>query len=118
MRAEGLRSGQGTECDMSIIKEMPVERDEYGRWTHPEYKKFCAGREYISTEEFDAWMEKNNLQWAIIYRDEGCADPDACGADVSVWEPERPEGDGWFTGSIHDTEDGPVCVWLRNKVME
>ncbi|ENW8440524.1 hypothetical protein N5T03_28455, partial [Escherichia coli] len=23
--------------------------------------------------------------------------------------------DGWFIGSIHDTEDGPVCVWLRNK---
>ncbi|ENT2404518.1 hypothetical protein ACFEXN_005380, partial [Escherichia coli] len=22
---------------------------------------------------------------------------------------------GWFIGSIHDTEDGPVCVWLRNK---
>ncbi|EPM9900837.1 hypothetical protein ACTTRM_005085, partial [Escherichia coli] len=21
----------------------------------------------------------------------------------------------WFIGSIHDTEDGPVCVWLRNK---
>jgi len=24
-----------------------------------------------------------------------------------------PPGEGWFTGSIHDTEDGPVCVWLR-----
>ncbi|HFO4767186.1 TPA: hypothetical protein ACHJ1G_005562, partial [Escherichia coli] len=24
-------------------------------------------------------------------------------------------GNGWFIGSIHDTEDGPVCVWLRNK---
>ncbi|ENW8910851.1 hypothetical protein ACT8N6_005309, partial [Escherichia coli] len=24
-------------------------------------------------------------------------------------------GEGWFIGSIHDTEDGPVCVWLRNK---
>ncbi|EPV4612083.1 hypothetical protein ACV4SA_004811, partial [Escherichia coli] len=23
--------------------------------------------------------------------------------------------EGWFIGSIHDTEDGPVCVWLRNK---
>ncbi|EEZ5398413.1 TPA: hypothetical protein IBX17_004844 [Escherichia coli] len=103
---------------MNEIREIPVVRDEYGCWTHPEYKKFCAGREYISTEEFDVWMEKNNLQWAITYRDEGCADPDACGADVSVWEPERPEGDGWFTGSIHDTEDGLVCVWLRNKVME
>ncbi|EJC4159266.1 hypothetical protein NMZ70_005405, partial [Escherichia coli] len=43
------------------------------------------------------------------------ADLDACDADISAWEPERPEGDGWFIGSIHDTEDGPVCVWLRNK---
>ncbi len=32
------------------------------------------------------------------------------------WEPERPEGEGWFVGSIHDTEDGPVCIWLREKV--
>lgn len=22
-------------------------------------------------------------------------------------------GFGGFTGSIHDTEDGPLCVWLR-----
>ncbi len=43
---------------MSVIKEMPVERNEYGCWTHPEYEKFCDGREYISTEEFNAWMEK------------------------------------------------------------
>ncbi|MCV5421355.1 hypothetical protein OFN47_32105, partial [Escherichia coli] len=27
-----------------------------------------------------------------------------------------PEGEGWFVGSIHDTEDGPVCIWLREKV--
>ncbi|EHL4600861.1 hypothetical protein MPC93_005083 [Salmonella enterica] len=25
------------------------------------------------------------------------------------------EGEGWFVGSIHDTEDGAVCIWLRNK---
>lgn len=50
---------------MSIIKEMPVERDEYGCWTHPEYEKFCAGREYISTEEFDAWM-KMILIWTQL----------------------------------------------------
>ena len=23
-------------------------------------------------------------------------------------------GDGWFVGSIHDTEDGPICIWLRH----
>ncbi|WRH15744.1 hypothetical protein GC087_24405 (plasmid) [Pantoea sp. JZ2] len=27
--------------------------------------------------------------------------------------PVKPPGEGWFTGSIHDTDDGPVCVWLR-----
>lgn len=46
---------------MREIKEIPVERDEYGCWTHPEYEKFCACREYISTEEFNTWMKANNL---------------------------------------------------------
>lgn len=101
---------------MSTIKEMPVERDEYGCWTHPEYEKFCAGREYISTEEFDAWMKENNLQWTIRSMDEDDFDLDAAGSDIAAWEPERPEGEGWFVGSIHDTEDGPVCIWLREKV--
>lgn len=101
---------------MNEIKEMPVERDAYGCWTHPEYEKFCDGREYISTEEFNAWMKVNNLQWTIRAMDEDDFNPDADGPDISAWEPERPEGEGWFIGSIHDTEDGPVCVWMRNKV--
>ncbi|EOP2199622.1 hypothetical protein QSF09_005356, partial [Escherichia coli] len=29
---------------MNEIREIPVERDEYGCWTHPEYEKFCDGR--------------------------------------------------------------------------
>ncbi|EJN3771908.1 hypothetical protein NVA45_004960, partial [Escherichia coli] len=46
--------------------------------------------------------------------DEDDFNPDADGPDIAAWEPERPEGEGWFIGSIHDTEDGPVCIWLRN----
>ncbi|HFP9649538.1 TPA: hypothetical protein ACHJR5_RS24705, partial [Escherichia coli] len=53
---------------MNEIKEIPVVRDEYGCWTHPEYEKFCDGREYISTEEFNAWMEENNLQYVLCFR--------------------------------------------------
>ncbi|GCF98757.1 hypothetical protein BvCmsF30A_04310 [Escherichia coli] len=79
-------------------------------------KKFCDGREYISTEEFNTWMKANNLQWTIRAMDEDDFNPDADGPDITAWEPERPEGEGWFIGSIHDTEDGPVCVWMRNKV--
>ncbi|MEB5814158.1 hypothetical protein MXE68_27520, partial [Escherichia coli] len=26
---------------MNAIEEIPVIRDEYGCWTHPEYEKFC-----------------------------------------------------------------------------
>ncbi|WP_366557365.1 hypothetical protein [Pantoea rodasii] len=37
-----------------------------------------------------------------------------CGA----WQPSGPAGEGWFTGSIHDTDDGPVCVWLRPDAQE
>ncbi|WP_175616673.1 hypothetical protein [Escherichia coli] len=99
---------------MNEIKEMLVERDAYGCWTHPEYEKFCDGREYISTEEFNAWMKVNNLQWTIRAMDEDDFNPDADGPDISAWEPERPEGEGGFIGSVHDTEDGPVCIWLRN----
>lgn len=32
---------------MNAIKEVPVIRNEYGCWTHPEYEKFCDAREYI-----------------------------------------------------------------------
>ena len=33
--------------------------------------------------------------------------------DCSAWEIQHPTEPGWFTLSIHDTEDGPVCVWGR-----
>ncbi|EDH4007909.1 hypothetical protein ACGANB_04070 [Salmonella enterica subsp. enterica serovar Aberdeen] len=99
---------------MSEIKALPVKRDQYGCWTHPEYEKFCAGREFFPTSEFDAWTKANGLEWAISFLDENEFGPDIC-PEISAWEPEAPEGDGWFVGSIHDTEDGAVCVWLRNK---
>lgn len=38
---------------------------------------------------------------------------DAGDCNLSMWQPTPPAGDGWFTASIHDTEDGPVCYWLR-----
>ncbi|HBO4494884.1 TPA: hypothetical protein NI586_006234, partial [Pseudomonas aeruginosa] len=31
----------------------------------------------------------------------------------SEWIPTRPEGAGWFVLSIHDTDNGPVCQYVR-----
>lgn len=97
------------------ILAIPVERDQYGYWTHPDYAAFCDGREYISSIEFDAWLKKHGLQWKVIYRDEDDIDPSVDGYDISAWQPESPDDDGWFVGSIHDTEDGAVCIWLRQE---
>ncbi|MEN0584476.1 MULTISPECIES: hypothetical protein [unclassified Kosakonia] len=97
------------------VTPVQVERDQYGYWTHPVYNDFCDGREHIPTAEFNAWMDANGLEWTVDYRDEEEIDPPVDGYDISKWQPEAPAGYGWFVGSIHDTEDGAVCIWLRNK---
>lgn len=97
------------------IEALPVQRDQYGYWTHPSYEDFCAGRESIPSEEFNAWLSENGLEWRAEYRDEDEIDTHGDGYDISAWQPSGIKGDGWFVGSIHDTEDGAVCIWLRKK---
>ncbi|KKF38478.1 hypothetical protein [Hafnia alvei] len=91
------------------IQPMEVNRDQDGSWTHHDYMRFCGAREFISATEFDVWTKSNNLEWAVDFPDETLS-----GCHMSEWQPEIPDGEGWFVGSIHDTEDGPVCVWLRH----
>lgn len=102
----------------NTILAIPVERDQYGYWTHPDYDAFCDGRESISSIEFDVWLKKHGLEWKVIYRDEDDIDPSVDGYDISARQPESPDGDGWFVGSIHDTEDGAVCIWLRQEAAQ
>lgn len=73
-----------------------------------------CGRNY---EECGMPQEKipgNGLEWKVSYLDDEEIDPDVDGCDISTWQPDPPAGNGWFVGSIHDTEDGAVCIWLRN----
>jgi len=95
------------------FKELPVERDQYGYWTHPLYDEFCDGRETVDPDEFNSWLDENGLEWRVEYRDEDEIAQHGDGYDISTWEPSGVKGDGWFIGSIHDTEDGAVCIWLR-----
>ncbi|ECG7941705.1 hypothetical protein FLX82_20655 [Salmonella enterica] len=99
---------------MNKITALPVERDNYGYWTHPLYEQFCDGREVISPDELNAWLDANGLEWKVSYLDDEETDPDVDGCDISTWQPDPPAGNGWFVGSIHDTEDGAACIWLRN----
>ncbi|ELF4772648.1 hypothetical protein ACKQC9_23480 [Klebsiella michiganensis] len=103
---------------MSTITALPVERDpEYGFWTHPAFDELCGDREGVPFSEFREWLDANGLESVTEYMDSSndksvLAEHELFGTFIQ-WQPESPHGDGWFIGSIHDTEDGPVCVWLR-----
>lgn len=112
--AAQLRAGNAGQDDVKkTINALPVERNQHGYWSHPDYLMFCDGREFISTTEFDQWASEHGLHWCVEYRDEEELEPNVDGYDLSTWQPKAPDGEGWFVGSIHDTEDGAVCIWLR-----
>lgn len=98
---------------MAVLPEI-VQRNEQGSWTHSNF--------YVGTNAlFDHWLAEHNLEHQIAFMD--CGDDNTSQAllakyhsgfaDFSGWQPDPPKGDCWFIGSIHDSEEGPVCIRLR-----
>ncbi|HHH0383821.1 TPA: hypothetical protein ACPZND_000188 [Yersinia enterocolitica] len=104
---------------IKTITAAPVERDNCGFWTHPDYFEPANGNEFGVEGEFAAWKALNRVTGAIGWMEneenaeELQAEYDSANCSVSMWNPTPPDGDGWFMASIHETEDGPVCYWLR-----
>ncbi|MFW5388343.1 hypothetical protein [Yersinia sp. 2542 StPb PI] len=104
---------------IKTITAAPVERDSHGFWTHPDYFVPANGNEFGVEGEFDAWKSLNRVVGTLDWMEceenaeELQAAYEAGDCDLSMWQPKPPAGDGWFMASIHDTEDGPVCYWLR-----
>lgn len=94
-------------------RAVPVQRNDLGLWTHPAYIKAFGGCDSVPAGMFNAWLQHLDLESKTVV-----FSPNDIGEisweDVAEWEPEAPEGQGWFIGSIHESEDyGVVCVWLR-----
>ncbi|HGH0938522.1 hypothetical protein [Yersinia enterocolitica] len=104
---------------IKTITAAPVERDNCGFWTHPDYFEPANGNEFGVEGEFDAWKALNRVVGKLKWME--CEDNaeelqaayDAGNCDLRMWQPNPPAGNGWFLASIHDSEDGPVCYWLR-----
>ncbi|MCG9678716.1 3'-5' exonuclease [Vibrio sp. Isolate24] len=101
------------------IKELPVERDEMGFWTHPELPDFG---EIVSKDELRAFEIENHITMKVISMesdaeqqmiDEWFEDGETC----IKWEPTPPSRSS-FLLSIHDTEDGPFAWWAVPKPIE
>ncbi|UZV40791.1 hypothetical protein 12Stean4476_00029 [Erwinia phage Stean] len=100
----------------SWLKPVEASRCSLGYYTHVDFPS------NLTDEQFESWASTVGLDVAVEWMSN---DPNyeelnerygAGDNDILAWEPEKPEGDGWFIGSIHETdEDCPVCVWLRHK---
>jgi len=100
------------------IGPVAVTRDRNGYWTHPRFFMPEDSRDYGHPGEFEAWLTIHNLAYTWMENEaasEVVASYNAGDRCINEWLPAYPSGGGWFIGSIHDTEDGPVCVWLREK---
>lgn len=101
-----------------LIQPVAVKRDVDGYWSHPGIP--YGDEDLESAAAFTKWMADQGLIYKVsrlededeshpayhAYYEEGCS-------GVVGWNHEPPKDDRWFTLSIHDTEDGPVWVWVR-----
>jgi hypothetical protein len=103
---------------VGLIKHWPVNRDEDGMFQHPDLPDFDEG----DGEKCKAWIAEQGLQVKMVeleyHSDQAISDRyfDAGDSDCSYWDPDKPDGEGWFCLSIHDTDNGPVCWWARREV--
>ncbi|ORM49842.1 hypothetical protein B6D51_01495 [Pseudomonas chlororaphis subsp. chlororaphis] len=100
-----------------LIQPLPVERDIDGWWSHPNY--LSEFDDEITEAQFQEWCLRPQVETKIPYMESDVPadvfdtymDDGQC--DCSAWEIQHPDEPGWFILSIHDAEDGPVCVWGR-----
>lgn len=112
---------------MQQIKPMEPQRGQHGYWTHPDFPEPKDGNEFFVPGEFEAWQAEQGCQISVVMLDgdDGVGSEDAQkryfedgDTDILCWQPSKPEGEGWFIVSIHDHEDGPVCLWIRYPTEE
>jgi hypothetical protein len=99
----------------TLIQAMEVVRDQNGWWTHPGVPDFGE-----SVERYNAWKAAQGIETTYAELDSEDDDHpvyvayfENADTNISQWNPAPPAGDGWFTLSIHETEDGPIWVWAR-----
>ncbi|WP_313135628.1 3'-5' exonuclease [Stutzerimonas nitrititolerans] len=96
------------------LSPMTVVRDECGHWTHPAWPQ--DGEENAIPK---GWFAEKCHELSIVEMETDASEEltdayfEQGSPDCSAWQPSEPPGKGWFIFSIHDTEDGPVCIWVR-----
>lgn len=96
-----------------MIQAHLVERDQFGFWTHPNYPDLADN---CSSSEAQETLRRLGLELQNVFMESDAPrlyDSARSDQRYSEWIPTRPEGAGWFVLSIHDTDNGPVCQYVR-----
>lgn len=96
-----------------MIQAHLVERDQFGFWTHPNYPDLADN---CSSSEAQETLRRLGLELQNVFMESDAPrlyDSARSDQRYSEWIPTRPEGAGWFVVSIHDTDNGPVCQYVR-----
>lgn len=104
--------------NFSLPDAISPRRSREGYWTHPHY--FTPEGDTEGPGEFNAWLTAHSLECNVRWMREETPDlisPYRTSGNVSRWQPVKPPGTGWFIGSLHDTDMGAVCIWLRQRTL-
>ncbi|MBM2597665.1 hypothetical protein [Pseudomonas sp. BDPW] len=96
-----------------MIQAHLVERDQFGFWTHPNYPDLADN---CSSNEAQETLRRLGLELQNVFMESDAPrlyDSARSDQRYSEWIPTRPEGAGWFVLSIQDTDNGPVCQYVR-----
>ncbi|MCO2159889.1 hypothetical protein MXF38_18495 [Pseudomonas aeruginosa] len=96
-----------------MIQAHLVERDQFGFWTHPNYPDLADN---CSSSEAQETLRRLGLELQNVFMESDAPrlyDSARSDQRYSEWIPTRPEAAGWFVLSIHDTDNGPVCQYVR-----
>lgn len=100
---------------VELIEAVSVVRDGNGWWGHPGLPDF--GEDVAAYHE---WLLAQGLEVRSVslwfdWEGDGEHPYWAGEAHCRGWEPSLPRGDGWWCLCIGDTEEGPVCWWVRRR---
>jgi hypothetical protein len=102
-------------ASLPLIAVLPAQRDEDGWYGHNGIPDFDEDH-----QAYKAWLIAQGLETRFSSLEseddthpayDAYYEQNAC--HVRDWFCEPPAGEGWFTLSIHDSEDGPQWVWAR-----
>lgn len=98
----------------ALLSPPPVVRDEAGYWTNPalpttdESIRMRPLAEALGLEL--TWVDAEDQV------DEATMESFSATGAICAWTPTPPAGEGWVPLSIHDTDDGPVAMYVRRPL--